>query len=134
MTPRLYLAIALAVVAATPALAHHSIAAIYDSSRPVTLEGIVTEFAFIHPHPYLLMKVQPTSGAPEAWRLEMDNRFELAGIGVTSETFRPGDRLVVSGSPGRSQPLILYVRRLDRPEDGFEYEQVGSSPRIRPGR
>ena len=61
----------------------------------------------------------------------MDNRFELAGIGVTAETLRPGDRIVVTGSVGREQATSLYVRRLDRPADGFRYEQVGSSPRVR---
>jgi hypothetical protein len=60
----------------------------------------------------------------------MDNRFELAGIGMTSETLRPGDRVVVTGSPGKLDSRALYVRRLDRPMDGFRYEQVGSRPRV----
>lgn len=60
----------------------------------------------------------------------MDNRFELAAIGVTADTFRAGDRIIVSGSPGRTQPLTLYIRKLDRPRDGFEYEQAGFNPRI----
>jgi hypothetical protein len=60
----------------------------------------------------------------------MDNRFELADIGMTSETLRPGDRVVVTGSPGRLDARALYIRQLDRPADGFRYEQVGSRPRV----
>jgi hypothetical protein len=60
----------------------------------------------------------------------MDNRFELEGVGMTGETLRPGDRVVVSGSLGRTDPRTLYIRRLDRPADGFRYEQVGSRPRV----
>jgi hypothetical protein len=43
----------------------------------------------------------------------------------------PADRIVVTGSVAREQASSLYVRRLDRPADGFRYEQVGSSPRVR---
>jgi hypothetical protein len=51
-------------------------------------------------------------------------------IGFTRETLEPGDRIVVVGSPARRQAQSLYVRRLDRPSDGFWYEQVGATPRI----
>ena len=61
----------------------------------------------------------------------MDNRSELAAIGVTAATFKPGDRVVVSGSLARRNRESLYLLRLDRPADGFWYEQVGSTPRIR---
>ena len=124
--------LAAAVVAASIAAvkAHHSIARIYDSSRRVTVAGVVEEFQLVNPHPLLLMTVE-RGGQVERWRLEMDNRRELVEIGVTANTFRPGDRLVVSGSAGRTQPQNLYVLRLDRPADGFWYEQVGQTPRIR---
>lgn len=116
--------------AATAAHAHHSIAAVYDSSRQLTLEGRVTRFDFIHPHPFITVTVQPAGAPEESWRLEMDNRFELAAIGVTADTFKAGDRVVVTGSPGRTLATTLYIRKLERPADGFEYEQVGSTPRI----
>ena len=63
----------------------------------------------------------------------MDNRRELVEIGFTQQTLRPGDSIVVGGSPARHEARSLYVRRLDRPSDGFWYEQVGATPRIRPG-
>jgi len=28
----------------------------------------------------------------------------------------------------------MYLMRLDRPADGFRYEQIGASPRVRRGR
>ncbi len=118
------------VFAATAVHAHHSIAAVYDGSRQLIVEGVVTRFDFIHPHPFITLTVKPEGAADQSWRLEMDNRFELAAIGVTADTFKPGDRVVVTGSPGRTQPATLYIRKLERPADGFEYEQVGSSPRI----
>ncbi len=120
----------MALLSWVPAWAHHSIAAVYDGTQPKTLEGVITQFAFVHPHPFILLEVRDGKAAPQSWRLEMDNRFELAEIGVTADTFKTGDRIIVSGSPGRVQPLTLYIRKLDRPRDGFEYEQAGFSPRI----
>jgi hypothetical protein len=115
---------------AAAASAHHSFGGIYDSSQNVKLEGVVTQFMFVHPHPYLIFDVEESGGRKRSWRAEMDNRFELAEIGITEETFKPGDRVVVGGSPGRNEPHILYMWRLERPSDGLEYEQVGSTPRI----
>src|SRR5262245_37018502 len=117
------------VQASLTAQAQHSIAAVYDSARQQRLEAVVAEFQFVNPHPFVIVTVE-AGGAEESWRLEMDNRFELAGVGMTDTTLKPGDRVVVTGSLGRTEPRTLYIRQLDRPADGFRYEQVGSRPRV----
>src|SRR5829696_4928615 len=109
------LALVAAIALCTPsARAHHSIYGIYDRSRQATLDGTVAEFQLINPHPFLFIDVRDASGTAQRWRLEMDNRTELADIGVTATSFKPGDRVVVSGSLARSQPRSLYLLRLDR--------------------
>jgi hypothetical protein len=115
---------------------HHSISSIYDSSRRVTLDGVVEQFQLVNPHPFLVIGVVDSrdsrgdTGKTQSWRLEMDNLWELAAIGITASTLRPGDRVRVSGSLARAQDQRLYLLRLDRPADGFWYEQVGQSPKI----
>ena len=126
----LLFAVAMAVGSVT-ALGHHSIAGVYDSSRQATLEGEIAQFELINPHPFLWINVTDRAGSTKRWRLEMDNRSELVAIGVTANTFPLGDRVVVKGSLARTQPQALYLLRLDRPADGFWYQQVGGSPRIR---
>jgi len=124
--------IALALTTA-PLRAHHSLTE-YDIARKVTLDAVVREFRFVNPHPFLLVDARAGDDL-RVWRLELDNRHELVEIGMTSETFSRGDRLVVSGPPGHDQKAILYVRELRRTTDGFRYEQPDSTPRItRPGR
>ena len=125
-------ALALQAALAMPgsALAHHSISGVYDSSRQITVEGRVVEFQFINPHPVLVIAVDSDADSPQTWRLEMDNRYELADIGITGATFERGDRVIASGSAARADPNSLYLMRLDRPADGLRYEQVGTSPRI----
>jgi len=122
------LVIALACCAA--AEAHHSIAGMYDQSRQVTLDGVIAQFQFVNPHPFVMVDVRDAGGAAQSWKAELDNRWELTDIGLTATTFKAGDRVVVSGSPGRDRTLLMYVRRLERPADGLLYEQVGTSPRV----
>ena len=120
----LAIGIAISVLAAQ---AHHSLSG-YDTGKQVSLEGIVTQFHFVNPHPFVMMEVKDANGSAQPWRLEMDNLSELTDVGMTRETLKPGDRVVVRGNPSREKPQSLYLRRLDRPADGFWYEQVGTSP------
>jgi hypothetical protein len=117
-------------MAAASMHAHHSLSGSYDMGQDIQIEGIVVQFQFVNPHPFLTISVEPRKGEKQQWRLELDNRSELVGIGMTSSTLKPGDRVVVKGNPGLSQQQTLYVRRLDRPADGLKYEQIGASPQI----
>ena len=127
MTPQLLSMTLAMVVTAASSHAHHSIAGMYDSARQVKIDGVVTQFQFVSPHPLLDVRDSKTS---QTWRLEMDNRGELSSIGMTEETLKPGDRLVVTGSPAHREPNRMYIERLERPADGYGYEQVGGRPRL----
>lgn len=116
-------------VCVTAVHAHHSIAGAYDRNRRVTIEGVIKNVEFVNPHPFVMVAVTE-DGRARDWTLEMDNRWELVEAGFTSETLRPGDRVVVTGIPARLQKLGLYIYRLDRTADGFFYQQVGSRPSI----
>ena len=118
-------------VLAQSAHAHHSIAGMYDAQQEVTIEGVVAELRFRNPHPFLIVRVGDAESKTE-WMLEMDNHRELARIGMTSETFRPGDIVIVVVNPSRKVSGRAYVRRIERPADGFLYEQIGTTPRIHP--
>jgi hypothetical protein len=118
------------LLASPPALGHHSLGGIYDGADQRSMHGAVIEFRFVNPHPVLVIEVEDEGGVGRHWELEMDNRVELARIGVTAETFRPGDTVFVRGGIGLIRPRTLYLRRLDRPADGLWYEQRGSRPYI----
>ena len=64
-------AIALSGVAAQ---AHHSLSGMYDQSRRVTVDGVVAEFHYVNPHPYIVLEVKDARAGAQPWRLEMDNR------------------------------------------------------------
>ena len=131
MTRRIFSAFLIGVAACgVVAHAHHSIAAVYDDSQRVTVEGVVTQFRFVNPHPFVMVEVKDDNGRVQQWKLEMDNRWELVEIGIDNVTLKPGDRLVVTGSPAREQRQSLYIRKLERPADGFSYQQIGQSPSL----
>lgn len=111
--------------------AHHAIGAIYDSGRPLKLDGVVSGVRFVPPHPFVDIDATDRDGRTQRWRLELDNHFELVNVGMSADTLKAGDKVSVSGSGARNQDRAIYVRRLERPSDGFLYEQVGSSPRVR---
>ena len=117
------------LAAAAPA-AHHSIAAVYDSRKQVTVTGTVREFQFVNPHPWIGVDMAE-DGAVRRWRLELDNRWELVDVGMSAETFKSGDAITARGSAGRDGARSVYVLRLDRAADGLHYEQVGPSPSLR---
>jgi len=119
----------LVLLPAAGVAAHHSIAGVYDRNSPVTLRGNVSEFRLVNPHAFMTMHAEG-DGPADFWKLELDNRSELADIGITPLTFMPGDRIVATGSRARDGSRTIYALRIDRPTDGFWYEQVGSSPRV----
>lgn len=122
------LILALALIPAAPAGAHHSLTA-YDASKRVTHEAVVAEFHYTQPHPFMFVEV-----AGQRWRLEMDNLWELDQIGMKRDTFRPLDRVRVTGSPDRGGRPAMYLRRLERDSDGLVYEQLGMRPSLTIGR
>jgi hypothetical protein len=127
---RSIVAVAGAALAATAA-AHHSISSMYDNAKRRTFEAHVAEFQFVNPHPYLVVTADPdASGTEQRYKLEMDNRRELVDIGMSADTLKPGDLVVVTGSVNRTNPHSLYLWRLDRAADGLRYEQVGFDPHL----
>lgn len=111
-----------ALVAAAASNAHHSVAGQYDPSAPVTVEGVVTEVLMRNPHSQIRMEIVNVSGRTEVWTLEMDDIADMAEQGISSDTLRAGDEIVVFGFPARDGSRLLHIERLQRPSDGLEYE------------
>jgi len=50
-----------------PVLAHHGTNISYDSSKPVTLKGVMTDVHYKNPHPQVFFDVTDESGKVAHW-------------------------------------------------------------------
>ena len=93
---------ALAVLlAAGAAVAHHS-PIVFDRTRQVTLDGVVTEFRWGNPHSWIHIDVAGTDGKVANWSIEMDPASHLARQGWRSSTLKQGDKISVVVFPLRN--------------------------------
>jgi hypothetical protein len=82
----------------TPAMAHHSFAAEYDSKKPVTMKGIITKVDWMNPHVYFYIDVKDDSGNITNWGFEMGPPAGLQRGGWTRNTMKVGDEVIVEGT------------------------------------
>jgi hypothetical protein len=114
------LLVATAALVGSRAYAHHSFAATYLEDQTVTVEGELVQFLFRNPHSFVHVMVKEKDGTMVRYAVEWGGAGQLGGQGVTRETLKPGDHVIISGSPGRN-PADHRVRMvtLHRPKDGF---------------
>jgi hypothetical protein len=82
---------------ARPALAHHSFAADYDASKPISVSGKVTKFEWMNPHAHLYLDVKDDSGKVTNWRFELGSPNALLRAGLTRNLLKAGDEVIVKG-------------------------------------
>jgi hypothetical protein len=85
-----------------PAHAHHSFAAQYDASKPVTLKGTVTKVEWTNPHARFYIDVPAADGKVVNWNLEIASPNYLKRAGWSSTSLKQGDEVTVEGSLARS--------------------------------
>lgn len=118
------LLLALALAAAFPprVAVHHSFAAYYFEEQSVTIEGTITEFAYRSPHAWVYLDVTDARGSVNRFGAEWANPNRLTRDGITSDSLKPGDRVVITGSPGRkAEERRIHLKRIERPADGWQW-------------
>lgn len=100
---RCVMTMALAYVSAvTPVRAHHSFAAEYDASRPVTLNGTLTKMEWTNPHGWIFIDVKGPDGTVVNWAVEAGSPNALLRKGLRATDFAIGAEVVVSGYRAKS--------------------------------
>ncbi len=128
MRRMLLLVVAVALVACSAVYAHHSYSATYDTGQRITLEGKLVQFMFKNPHSFVTIQAPDSKGVSQRWSLEWSGTGQLTNAGVTRETLKPGDEVVVVGNPSRVQgELKALMVSLKRPADGFAWGGRGEA-------
>jgi hypothetical protein len=114
--------------AVTTIAAQRSTTATYDSSRKVTLEGVVTKIDWVNPRAVLFVNVREATGAVANWAVEFGNPLELERNGFVSSSLKIGDTVAIQGSPARTEAHHALATSVVLKASGKRLFAVASAP------
>jgi hypothetical protein len=110
------------LASATAVFAHHSYAATYDVTREITIDGRIVQFVYRNPHSFVHVVAKGAGGATERWAVEWSGVNQLGNAGITKESLKVGDEVVITARPSRvAGEFRALMLRLKRPSDGFTW-------------
>jgi len=113
---------AAAIVSSGRAYAHHSFAATYFEDKTQKIEGKLVQFLFRNPHSFVQVEAEDEHGVMQRWAIEWGAGGQLGRQGVTRDTLKPGDVVVIVGNPGRNpEDHRLRMVSITRPSDGWKW-------------
>src|SRR5262249_33293584 len=114
--------LAIGLLSGARAYAHHSFSATYVENQQASIEGELVQFAYRNPHAIIEVMAPDTNHQMQRWTIEREGRGELDHQGVNGMTLKAGDRVVVTGNPGRNAAdHWLRATTIVRPRDGWKW-------------
>ena len=105
-------------------IAHHSVAANFDSSKSVEVTGKVKEFAIRNPHSQITLEVAQPDGSITEFFVEWSDKNALLRRTVPVDKLRVGDKVTITVSPSKRLPNLGYFRTALLP-DGTVLKDCG---------
>lgn len=90
--------------------AHHSFAAQYDRSKPVTLKGTVTKVEWANPHIYFYVDIKTPEGKVENWAVEGGAPNSLYRNGWRKDSLQVGHAVTVDGWLAKDGSKLANMR------------------------
>ena len=102
--------------------AHHSFAATYLEDKTSQIQGKVVQFTFRNPHSFLQLDSKEEDGKIVRWTVEWSGAGRLGDEGITRDSLRPGDVLIITGNPGRNvEDHRMRMKSMQRTSDGLKW-------------
>src|SRR5437867_13078902 len=105
-------AVTLVFVLVAPLLAHHGRGSTYDTKKELSLKGTVKEVLWRNPHIAIFLDVKDANGKVTTWAIEHSNVSQLARLGYTRTTLRPGMEVTAVVNPGAKGETIGLCQRI----------------------
>jgi len=104
----------LSLAAAGPAPSHHSFAAQYDASKPISLTGKVTKIEWTNPHVYVYVDVRDDkTGEVANWAVEIGGGpNSLIRQGWSRDSLKTDDVINVEGSLARDGSRLASAQSI----------------------
>ena len=99
-------------LAAVPAVAHHSLFAVFDEEQTVTLKGVVSKVEWVNPHVYLYIDVSDAAGKVTTWSIETFPPTTLRRAGLTREKLGYGQNITLLGYKARNGKDLAFLRTI----------------------
>ena len=80
-----------------PLAAHHSFAAEYDGTKPITLKGKVNRMEWVNPHSWVYVDVTDATGKVTTWSCETAPPNGLYRQGWRKTSLKAGDDVTIEG-------------------------------------
>jgi hypothetical protein len=125
-TLRIALAWGLASLAAAgSAAAHHSFAAAFDLTKPVTVQGTIVQVRLENPHSWFFLDVT-RDGKVERWAFEAGTPSGMIRNGFKPGVIKKGVNVTIKGFHARDQSQNMGMLRELVTSDGTVYGLFGS--------
>jgi hypothetical protein len=108
------IAVAALLVLGLPLWAHHGNAA-YDDRNPITIKGMVTEFAWTNPHVQIYLDVKDDKGGVAHWSVETYSPGKLVRAGWAKDSVKIGDQVSINLIPARNGSPVGFLHKLVLP-------------------
>jgi hypothetical protein len=99
-------------IAAVPALAHHSLFAVFDESQSVTLNGVISKVEWVNPHVYLYIDVPDAAGKLNTWSIETFPPTTLRRAGLSRDKLGYGQTVTLVGYKARNGSPLAFLRTI----------------------
>jgi hypothetical protein len=90
--------------------AHHSFAAQFDSTKPITLKGAVTRLEWANPHIYFYLDVADAGGKTVNWAIEGMAPNVLYRAGWRKDSVKIDDVVTVNGYLARDGSKLVNMQ------------------------
>jgi hypothetical protein len=102
LSTAIMLSLGIGIFASGAVIAHHSFPATYVMDDVETIEGVMVQFLFRNPHSFVhVMVADEETGENQRYAVEWGGASALAGS-LDRSSLKPGDRVRISGQPGRN--------------------------------
>ena len=118
---RAVLAAAGVLLVAPSAAAHHSFAAVFDETKPVSVTGVITEVRLENPHSWFYVDVPDANGKMTKWGFEGNTPTSLIRAGYKRDAVKVGDKVTIKGSRARDLTATMGAAREIILEDGRSF-------------
>lgn len=121
--------VAILLLAAASLWAHHSVTAVFDTGKQISVTGELTEVEWVNPHIFLHMKAKPSTGGEiKAWKIEGGPPAWYRRSNVTKTTFtkRIGESLTINGYPAKDASPYQWMLKVTF-ADGDSLESISAA-------